>query len=121
MVLGVIIKGVSIAAPIIARYALRYGRAEDKVFTRLYGTARGRGVRHGLAAGGITGGLISQGEDVLDDGEIPYLNGNKARAKDKARGGQFRNSGKGYRASRVSYHRKRCSCYRRNNRSRYRK
>ena len=36
-----------------------FSRYESKVYTKLYGTARGRGVRHGLTAGGIAGSLIN--------------------------------------------------------------
>ncbi len=92
MVLGVIIKGVSIAAPVLARYAIRYGRAEGRVFARLYGTSRGRGVRHGLAAGGVAGSLLNQGGPNQDDATVPFKDVPSSNKSNQARGGSFRNS-----------------------------
>ncbi len=99
MVIGALSKGISIAAPIIGRYALRYGRAESRVFNRLYGTARGRGVRHGLAAGGVAGTFIKSDNGIVGDAEIPFKrNGPKASKPYKTRSRFKRNS------------RSRCNC-----------
>ncbi len=110
----------SIAAPIIARYAGKYGRAEGRVFNKLYGTTRGRGVRHGLAAGGAIGSVISNQDTALDDGTIQSGNGFKASSSNQARGRQFGSTGKGYKVRRPVNKKYRCSCHRKHNRMRNR-
>ncbi len=115
MVLGALIKGVSIAVPIVARYAGKYGRAEGRVFNRLYGTSRGRGVRHGSAIGGVAGALIKSDDGIRPDAEIPYKrNGSKANQQNKTRSGFkcYSGSGRGGR-----FHR--CTCNRYTNSRRY--
>ncbi len=115
MVLGALVKAGQIAAPFVARAAIRYSRAEGRVFNRLYGTSRGRGVRHGLAAGGVIGSLIGSGGDDSDNGSIPKKgNGPKTGKSNQARGRYISNS-----RSRYSSRQQRCKCHRYSNSRRY--
>ncbi len=101
---------VAIAAS--SKYGVRglkgYSRAEGRVFTRLYGHARGRGVRHGLAAGGVIGNLINNGEEPPVNGKVPKFY--PSNSKNKARGGQFRYSSQGNRVRYSSNKRRRRNC-----------
>ncbi len=111
--------GIRIAAASI-RGAKIFSKYESKVYTNLYGRAPGRGVRHGLAAGGIVGSFINNDNQLDDNGQIQKVNGPKASKPDKTRGG-FRpvNGGK-YSAKYRRYNRKRCTCFGKSRRSSYR-
>ncbi len=76
-----------------------FSKYESKVYTGLYGRARGRGVRHGLAAGATIGSLIKSDNGIEPDGKVPFKNGSNANQPNKARGGPQRNG----RSSRSRY------------------
>ncbi len=98
VIIQVIKTGIALA-PHLKRGLKIYSKYESKVFTRLYGQSRGRGVRHGLAAGSAVGSLISGDNLSGDNGSVPYFNGNKTRPSSKARGGFSQYSTKGYKSA----------------------
>ncbi len=105
---------IKVGREIITRHApklfSKYNKTEKKLFTSLYGHARGRGVRHGLAGGSAIGSLISSDGLDLDNGSLSQINGTTSGTTDKTRSGQFRVSGKKYRSKYHSRARKRCTC-----------
>ncbi len=112
MVLGIILKGIQVTSPHIAKALIRYSRAEGKVFNKLYGTTRGRGVRHGLAAGGVVGSLISTESPSDDNGSLSKEDGNASGKQNKTRSRFKRNTSS--RRYNKQYPSKRCRCARNN-------
>ncbi len=118
MVLGIVSK---VIPPLIQGLKI-FSKYEGKTYTKLYGVSRGRGVRHGLASGGVVGTLINQDNTELDDGKIPSNEyGNKASSKNKARSGFKRNSSRNYSAKYRNYKSNRYACSCKHNSSYYRK
>ncbi len=103
MVVGTIVNtGIRIAQAALAGGKV-FAQYESKVYTGLYGAHAGRGVRHGLAAGGAIGSFINSGGSENGNGQIPKGNGAEAGSKDQA----YKRSGSN------SYSRKRApsNCY----------
>ncbi len=90
----VLVKILSAAIPPLIKGGIRaFSKYESKVYTGLYGRSAGRGVRHGLAAGGVVGSLISNQDDGLNDGKISKTNVRTSSNKpNQARNRYVRNS-----------------------------
>ncbi len=110
MVLGIIARE---GARALVQGLKVFSKYEGKTYTKLYGISAGRGVRHGLASGGVIGSFLNQGDSLLDDGSVSQNEyGNKTSSSNKARGRFQRYSGRGYSNKSNSRYRKRCSCSR---------
>ncbi len=120
----VVVKIASLVGEAIIKYGPRafkaYNKTERKIFTSLYGHARGRGVRHGLAGGSAIGSLINNQDDGLNDAKIPIGKRPKTSSSNQARNRRFRNSNSGYYSKSKSYKNRRCSCHSKYNRMRNR-
>ncbi len=83
-VIGIGIRALVQGAKVFAKY-------EGKTYTKLYGQARGRGVRHGLAGGGVIGSFIKDDNGIEPDGKVQKPNGSKTGKSNQARFRQFSN------------------------------
>ncbi len=90
-----------------------FSKYEGKTYTKLYGLSRGRGVRHGLTAGGVIGSFINQDDLSAPDAPLSQNGKSKASKSYKTRFRQFRYSnrrkcvcGKSNKYNRHSYSRR---------------